>query len=271
MNARIIAKTLLPRPVRKVMRPHYQRVRSFFSRFYCPVCEQKVPPFVPLPKFYREELVKHGSDLLTDECETCNTNAYSCFNCSAADRDRLYALYLAHRLGPSSSNTFRLLDIAPARSLSAHIRRKYPINYRTADLFMEGVDDRVDLTRMDCYANNSFGAFICSHVLEHVPDDRKAMSELFRVLKPGGWGIAMVPISRKLKEIREDLSAQTEAERWRLFGQGDHVRLYTRDGFIGRLREAGFRVLELGQDFFGRDEFVRHGITEISKLYVVEK
>lgn len=271
MNATAVAKSLLPRPVRQAIRPHYQRVRALFSGCYCPVCEQKVPPFAPLPTFYREQLLKHGSELLNDECETCNMNAYSCRICMAADRDRLYALYLARRLGPSPSNQFRMLDIAPARPLSAHIRRKYSIIYRTADLFMEGVDDRVDLTKMDCYSNDSFDAFICSHVLEHIPDDRKALSELFRVLKPGGWGIAMVPISKKLEQIREDPSAQTEADRWRLFGQGDHVRLYTRNGFLARLREAGFSVIELGQDFFGRDQFIRHGITETSMLYVVEK
>jgi SAM-dependent methyltransferase len=271
MNATAFVKSLLPQSMRAVIRPHYQRMRLLFSRSYCPVCEQKVTPFVPLPSFYREELLKHGSDLLSDEAEMCNREAYSCPRCWAADRDRLYALYLERRLRPPLPNGFRLLDIAPTKSLSAHIRRKYPIVYRTADLHMEEVDDRVDLTRMDCYADGSFDAFICSHVLEHIMDDRKAMSELYRILKPGGWGIAMVPISRKLKQIREDPSAQTEAERWRLFGQGDHVRIYTRDGFLTRLGETGFRVIELGQDFFGRDQFVRHGITETSMLYIVEK
>lgn len=271
MNASTFAKSLLPPPVRERLRPLYRRLRSMSWPYYCSVCEKKVQQFVPLPAFYEDELRKHGSDLRIEDGETCNRNAYSCPLCGAADRDRLYALYLAKRIEPLGPSGFRLLDIAPAKPLSAHIRRKYPIAYRTADLFMEGVDDRVDVTRMDSYADGSFDAFICSHVLEHIPDDRKAMSELYRVLKPGGWGIAMVPISLKLKQIREDPTAQSVAERWRLFGQDDHVRVYTRDGFLARLREAGFRVLELGEDFFGKGTLSRCGITEISRLYVVEK
>ena len=97
------------------------------------------------------------------------------------------------------------------------------------------------------------------------------MSELYRILKPGGWGIAVVPINLRLTEIREDASKITEAERWQYFGQGDHVRVYTRSGFVNRLREAGFRVLELEGGFFGTRTLIRCGIPERSVLYVVEK
>jgi SAM-dependent methyltransferase len=242
-------------------------------KFFCPVCEDKVPGFSPLPDCYLQELEEHGSDLGTSGGETCNTKAYQCPHCGATDRDRLYALYLADRLPPTAAqqSAFCLLEIAPAAPLSKHIRRNYRICYRTADLFQKHVDDRVDITAMDCYANATFDAFICSHVLEHVNDDRKAMAELWRVLKPGGWGIAMVPILLTLQEIREDPTKTSPAERWKHFGQGDHVRLYSRDGFTQRLCEAGFVVRQFGQHYFKIQEMSRCGLSATSVLYVVEK
>jgi SAM-dependent methyltransferase len=242
-------------------------------KFLCPACGDRIRAFSPLPEFYFQELEEHDSDLRTHDFETLNSKAYQCPHCGASDRDRLYALYLDARLRVSGmlSPEFFLLDIAPSAALAAHIRRVYAIRYRTADLFQKGVDDRVDITSMRCYEDATFDAFICSHVLEHVQDDKKAMAELFRILKPGGWGIAMAPIDLALKEIREDPAITTPAERWRHFGQGDHVRVYSRDGFTDRLKEAGFVVRQFGSGYFGLEQMRTHGLSEASVLYVVEK
>ncbi len=242
-------------------------------RHFCPVCEEPVGGFAPLPSFYFRQLIVHGSDLRIPDFETCNFNAYQCAHCGSTDRDRLYALYLAERLpsSPTAQADFSFLDIAPAAALSAHIRRKYRIRHRTADLFQENVDDRVDVTAMTCYADGIFDAFICSHVLEHVNDDGKAMRELRRVLKPGGWGIAMVPINTALREIREDPNEKNEGERWRRFGQGDHLRVYSHEGFVGRLENAGFRVLQFDKQKFGAEKMERCGLSPGSVLYIVEK
>jgi SAM-dependent methyltransferase len=241
-------------------------------QFRCPVCENPVHTFSPLPDLYTRELEVHGSDLRMTDFETCNVDAYQCPYCGASDRDRLYALYIGDRWSavPPAAG-FALLDIAPAAALSAHIRHKYTIRYRTADLFQPDVDDRVDITSMDCYANDTFDAFICSHVLEHVPDDRTAMKELLRVLKPGGWGIVMVPIVTAFTDIREDSTKTSMHERWKYFGQGDHVRLYSRAGFVQRLGAAGFKVSTLGCDHFGAEKLARSGLARSSTLYVVEK
>jgi SAM-dependent methyltransferase len=124
---------------------------------------------------------------------------------------------------------------------------------------------------MNMYADNSFDAFICSHVLEHVPDDGKAMAELHRILKPGGWGIAMVPIVIGFEGVYEDPTKTTEAERWQHFGQEDHVRVYSQKGFVGRLRVAGFEVQALPGDLFGKDKLKWCGIDPESVLYIVAK
>jgi ubiquinone/menaquinone biosynthesis C-methylase UbiE len=136
---------------------------------------------------------------------------------------------------------------------------------------MDGIDDRVDVTDMCTYADNQFDFFICSHVLEHVMDDRKALGELYRVLKPMGQGILMVPIVLGIEEIDEDPSITDDAERWRRFGQHDHVRLYSKHGFIDRVSEAGFRIHQHGWEYFGKEVFTRNGVASQSILYVVEK
>src|SRR6266705_2659347 len=215
------------------------RLSGRSADFFCSACEQPVRQFAPLPDFYSRKLAEHGSDLRLEDFETCNFRSYQCPHCGATDRDRLYALYLPKRLPQrrSEQQKFSLLDVAPSSALSRHIRRKYGVRYRTADLYMKNVDDRVDVTAMSCYADGSFDAFICSHVLEHVEDDGKALRELRRVLKPGGWGIAMVPISLAISEVRESGAALTEEERWKQYGQGDHARLYSRAGFVSRLEQ----------------------------------
>jgi predicted SAM-dependent methyltransferase len=151
------------------------------------------------------------------------------------------------------------------------LQRNEQIEYRSADLFMEDVDDKIDITNMNVYPDESFDSFVCSHVLEHVDDDLKAMRELRRILKQDGWGIAMVPINLALEENYEDASITSESGRWKHFGQNDHVRMYSKPGFIGRLNEAGFKVEQYGVDFFGLETFEKHGVHPRSVLYVVKK
>ena len=137
---------------------------------------------------------------------------------------------------------------------------------------MEGVDDRVDITQMNVYADESVDVFICSHVLEHVPDDAAAARELHRILKPGGFGLVLAPIDIRLDDTFEDGSqVLAESDRWRLYGQGDHVRYYSKKGFVNRMRQASFKVAEFGVGHFSQGVFDRCGIATASVLYVVAK
>lgn len=241
------------------------------GKLYCPVCNRKVRKFIPLPDFYNENMEKYGYLYTLDDAETLNYGAYSCPHCTASDRDRLYALYVSKRLMEQGATNIAMLEIAPSRPLSEMLKKTGKITLRTADLMMENVDDRIDITNMNCYAEGAFDAFICSHVLEHVPDDSKALRELFRILKPGGWGILMVPIILALDKIDEDPLLEDIAERWSRFGQNDHVRMYSRIGLVERAEGAGFVVRQYGQEYFGADVFKKHGISVKSILYVVEK
>jgi predicted SAM-dependent methyltransferase len=145
------------------------------------------------------------------------------------------------------------------------------VTHRTTDLFMNDVDDKLDVQDLHLYKDHSFDVFICSHILEHVTDDIKSMKELYRILNPGGFGITMVPILKPVAITQEDPSITAETLRLKYFGQTDHVRLYAKQDFVERLQSVGFKVKLYTVDDFGKELFKKSGITQKSVLYVVEK
>jgi SAM-dependent methyltransferase len=244
------------------------------NKFYCcPVCGKDVSSFLKLPDYYDDMLEKHEYVHSIFCAETMNRKAYSCPHCYASDRDRLYGVYLNEKFLNivKHGRKYTFLDIAPAKSLAEFVKKHDFIQYRSIDLYMEGVDDKVDVTDMNIYRDNSFDIILCSHVLEHIEDDRKAISELYRILKPSGFAIIMVPILLSIHEDFENPSYKTEAERWKYFGQNDHVRIYSKNGFVNKLTQVGFKVNQLGIDYFGKEIFEKYGIHHRSILYVVEK
>ena len=117
------------------------------------------------------------------------------------------------------------------------------LDYTTADLYSPIVDVKADILDLP-FPEEHFDFVICNHVLEHIEDDRKAMSELYRVLKKGGRGIFQIPQDVKLEKTYEDFSIQDPKQRAEKFGQYDHVRVYGMD-YFDRLRSVGFEVEEL--------------------------
>lgn len=261
----------------RVVRSLRYRIGKLFpdykgDKYVCPLCKTKLAYFLPLPMYYLREMYEHQCIHSVFQGETINLEQYECPVCHCSDRDRLYFLYIQRVLqNLDKSKKIRLLEIAPATQLRKMLRQNEQIEYRCGDLFMEDVDDKIDITDMKVYGDESFDAFVCSHVLEHVDDDLKAMRELYRILKRDGWGIAMVPINLALEENYEDPSITSESGRWKHFAQNDHVRMYSKPGFIQRLNEAGFKVEQYGVDFFGQAAFEKHGIHPRSVLYVVKK
>jgi SAM-dependent methyltransferase len=249
----------------------YWQIRCIGGEDRCAVCGASVYGFRRLGQCYSSQWERYGFDHDESDFETFNAETYSCPLCHASDRDRLCALYLERSLAKVPvGQRLRFIDFAPTAPLSALLKGHPCIDYRSADLLMAGVDDHVDICDMKIYGDESFDALICSHVLEHVADDRRAMRELLRILKPGGWAVLLVPISRRLQLTRED-PADTDAERWRLYGQNDHVRLYSKSDFETRLRDAGFSVAEFGESEFGVGKFALNGLKSGSILYIGTK
>ena len=117
-----------------------------------------------------------------------------------------------------------------------------PRTYIKADLFPNNKSiQKHDITNL-CFSDQLFDVVIANHVLEHVQNDLAAMSEIFRVLKPGGLAILQTPYSETIPFTIEDPAINSEKERLEVYGQEDHVRLYGRD-FFDRLTNAGFMSL----------------------------
>ncbi|TMJ03004.1 MAG: class I SAM-dependent methyltransferase [Alphaproteobacteria bacterium] len=238
----------------------------------CPVCLTGLRAFKPARGGFPDELARHGFVHPASAFETFNLEAVSCPACDATDRERLTALYLVEMFRTfDPRRRYRLIEFAPGAGLPVLFRRYPFVGYRSADLYRADVDDRVDITDMRIYADQSVDVLLCSHVLEHVPEDRKAMSELHRILKSSGFGIVLVPLVTGVDETHEDPAIDTPALRWKHYGLDDHVRQYGRRDFVDRLTGAGFTVDQLGIDHFGAAAFREAGITEKSVLYVVRR
>jgi len=160
-----------------------------------------------------------------------------------------------------------MLHIAPEKEFEAKFRRVPDLDYLTADLNGSCAMVKMDITDIQ-YPDNSFDVIYCSHVLEHIPNDRKAMRELNRVLKPDGWAIIQVPITTE--KTLEDLSVTDAVERRRMYGQEDHVRRYGPD-FRNRLEEAGFTVRHFNATSIVKAEnIVRLGVKG-EQIFLCEK
>jgi SAM-dependent methyltransferase len=243
--------------------------RYLGTEYQCPVCGVGLRSFRPMWKSYWRGVEKFAPIHPAATFETLNLAAFTCPRCDAFDRERLIALYLEQVFRIFDRGcTYRLIEFAPGDALQKKLKRYPFIAYRSADLTRKDVDELVDLTVMDGYADDSVDILLCSHVLEHIRDDRKAMREIRRVLKPDGFAIVLVPLVIGVEETHEDPSLDTEALRWKYFGMGDHVRQYGKRDFIDRLEAAGLKVDQLGIEHFGAEAFRRAGIVENSVLYV---
>jgi len=193
--------------------------RSDPDALHCPCCGGNFPLFLP------------GGVKLRPNAR--------CPRCQSLERHRLIWLYLMRRT-PLPGGRLKVLHFAPEPCIGDALRNLPDIDYTSADLYSPLAMVKMDITDIR-YPDDTFDVILCNHVLEHIPDDRKAMAEMHRVLKPGGWAILQVPLNRAREATFEDPAVTTPAERERLFGQADHVRWYGRD-YPERLRRAGFDV-----------------------------
>ncbi len=237
--------------------------------FTCPLCKTENLSFLPLPIEWFRELQKYQYVHNIFFCETVNLADYMCPCCGAADRDRLYALYLSEHFNGRTQTA--LLDIAPSNELARFMRSFPSVQYRSMDLYMKEVDDNLDITDMHLYKEGQYDFVVCSHVLEHIPDDVQAMREIYRILKHGGKAIMMVPINLILETTMEDPAFTSIGDRWKYFGQDDHVRQYAKKDFLDRLESVGFTVDQLDINHFGEQVFEKAGIYPTSVLYIANK
>ena len=166
----------------------------------------------------------------------------------------------------------RLLHVAPEVALMRKFHKIYaaqPADYVTADLESPLADLHFDIQHIPL-EDESFDVVICNHIMEHVEDDRLAMSEILRIMRKGGWGVILSPVDLQREKTFEDDTITDEAERTRIFGQYDHRRIYGRD-YAERLREAGFEVYECDYaNLIPAKEKELYALTD-EPLYIVRK
>jgi len=158
------------------------------------------------------------------------------------ERHRLLWLYLKKET-KLFQDRLRLLHFAPEQAFHRRFKKLANISYTTTDLNSPLADVKADICNLP-FENDQFDVILCNHVLEHIPDDEKAMSELYRVLKKGGWGIFQIPQDLSRQVTFEDDTITDRKERAKIFGQYDHVRIYGRD-YFDKLRSVGFQVEEV--------------------------
>jgi predicted SAM-dependent methyltransferase len=210
------------------------------ANVYCPVAEWEFKMFI-----------QRGNDLLTPSN-------------GAKRRQRLVWLYLKQEVNILSGKQLKILHIAPELPYLEILRKQKNLTYVPGDKMVEGYSNQkginnIDLTQL-VYDDNVFDCIICNHVLEHIPNDIRAMSEMFRTLKNGGIAVITVPIDEKRDKTLEDQSIRSPQERKKYYGQWDHLRLYGMD-IKERLESVGFTV-ELNRygNNFSETDFKKYGL-----------
>ncbi len=185
------------------------------------------------------------------------------------ERHRLCWLYLQNETDLFTQPQ-KLLHFAPEQAFLKRFRKIKHLEYTTTDLNSPIADVKADICNLP-FDDNSFNFIICNHVLEHIPDDMKAMKELYRVLAPGGTAILQVPYDRDRNTTFEDDSITDPKERARIFGQYDHVRVYGMD-YFEKLKATGFIVEALDYtSSFTEEQINRYRLAKGELLPVCKK
>lgn len=244
-----MVKTIMPPRCRRVLRRCAARAVHFGGQRFCPCCNSYLRRFGPYGERPRPDAL--------------------CPVCGALERHRLATMYLGVRRD-LLSDLNRVLHVAPEPPVAQVLQRWVSDSYVSmdVDLSIENITVRADLTRLP-FRSKVFDCIYCSHALEHVPEDQRAMEELHRVLRPGGWALIQVPIKRDV--TFEDPTIVNPDLRRRLFGQADHVRVYGRD-FTDRLARARFSVsVERPQRSFAREVVSRCGLNAKEDIFLCTK
>lgn len=193
-----------------------------------------------------------------------------CPGCGAACRHRNLYYFLSREKRIFDNQRLKILHFAPEKGSIRFFSGYNPENYLTADLNSPRAKYHFDITKIP-FDDNSFDIIISSHVLEHIPDDRAAMKELYRILRPGGYSIHQAPVDTKRASTFEDPGVVTNKMRDKIYGHPDHKRIYGLD-YPERLQDAGFTVhlldyiAQLPPEIIGR-----HGLNPSETIYYCTK
>jgi len=244
----------------KTITKHIKLLLHRGDKYLCPFCGYSSKKLLPIGKdlpIISEKGIT-GAGLRSAVCMKCGSN----------DRERLIYAYLFNELKINRNpDEHKILHIAPEPNLAKQLSQLNLLKYDRGDLFMPGYTYPINVKNMDITALNQpegqYDIVICNHVLEHVKNDKKAMSEIYRVLSYSGLAILQVPLATKMSETYEDSSITESLEREKHYTRHDHLRLYGMD-YEEKLKEAGFKV----KKFQLSNKYSNLGLNENEQLYV---
>ncbi len=185
------------------------------------------------------------------------------------ERHRMLWLYLKNETNFFTAE-LKVLHFAPEQAFYKRFRKLKKLDYTTTDLNSPLADVKADICNLP-FKDNEFDVILCNHVLEHIPDDTKAMQELYRVLKSGGMGVFQIPQDLSRETTFEDNSITDKKERAKIFGQYDHVRIYGKD-YFDKLRYIGFKVEEVNYTSkLSKEDITRYCLAKGEIIPVVRK
>lgn len=238
-------KKLIPSGTYETLLGSYYNIRTLFyagNNVQCPVCKKSFKQFI---------------------------DDHACPSCGSGRRHRLLYLYLEQQTN-FFTTPLKVLHFAPEHCFYKRFPALENLSYISADLNSPRAMKKVDMTAIQ-YPDEYFDVVISSHVLEHVPDDQKAMRELLRVMKTGGWAIHQAPIDYSRERTFEDPAIQSNEDRLRHYGHIDHKRIYGQD-YKERLQQNGFNVKEDNfVNTLSNEQIRRYGLDTFEKIYYCQK
>ncbi len=231
---------LLPESVSRLIKKLFLAIRGYYyygHLYECPICDHHFRKM--LPGGFDLNVIKEKNIIGSGR-----RNNDICPRCQSTDRDRLVFLFLKNETDIFNQKV-KILHVSPEPSLYNNLIKHNNILYLTGTKYSEGIYYHKHIKSINLlglpYGDNEFDMVICNHVLEHIDDDAKAISEIYRVTIEGGLAILQVPISNQLEVTYEDSTIKSKKQREEHFGQFDHVRIYGQD-YKSRLENAGFLV-----------------------------
>ena len=239
-------------PIANKLRLAFLKLKYAGSKVLCPCCDSSYSEFAPFGNDRRQ-------------------NAW-CPNCESLERHRLLWMYFENKTN-LYQRPLKVLHIAPETIFFNHFRKQTNIEYYPVDIFPNLYPKgtlHFDLLNHNV-PDNSYDVIICNHVFQYIEEDRKAMKNIYNLMKPGGWGIMQVPINTKTQTTHEDASITDPLEREKIFGLKEHVRYYSYD-YADRLRESGLvvKVDDYTAEFTDEDIF-KYGFFKGDAVYYCSK
>jgi SAM-dependent methyltransferase len=271
-----IKKSLKKRPIlkrlRKILRKILKAIRRFSnglgSKRKCYICGKTFSYFTKYrggskgESDFRKQIDKVDSDF----------DNFGCMYCGCKDRERHLFMFFDKLMLWENMENWRILHFAPEICLLNKISEQAPLEYVKADLYPKNSDImKINATAIP-FSNDTFDFLIANHILEHIPDYRRALSEFYRILKPGGIAVLQTPYSKLLRNNFEDEGINSDELRFFFHGETVHVRTFGEKQFLKSLKDTGFSLqIKKHVDFFDAKTGYYYGVPIKEDLIMVAK